>query len=157
MGGYAAAGVEATLSLVSGDSWDWGEMLGRWALYAFMGAVINGLILSGIFLPSDERGRREVMAAAIRTGEIPDGARSDAWRSHLAGKDREFRQARWALVALSQLIAGVVAVAAVIQGDSATDLWALALVMSTFVVVPLRWLRVRMQRVQVLVAQLDGR
>ena len=137
VGAYAAAGAQATESLSSGEPWNWGGMLARWAGYAVLGAVLDGLTRSGVFLSPDQRDGRAVVAAALRTGELADGATPDAWR---------------AVLVLSQLVA----VAAVVENDSAPGLWALALALAAFVVVPLGWLGGRRRRVRALLAQLDA-
>ena len=153
---YAAAGAQATSSLSSGDAWDWSETLHRWALYAVLGTVIGGLTRMGPVGAPDERAERAAIRAALRTGRLPDGVGPDTWRALLAAEDRECRRARWAVLVLSQLIAVLVAVGAVVANDSAPGAWALALALAAFVVVPLRWLGDRLSRVRALLAQLGA-
>ena len=154
-GCYAAAGAQATRSLSSGDPWDWGETLFRWILYAVMGTVIGALTRLGPVGASDKRAERAALRTALRTGELPDGVGPDAWRALLAAEDREYRRARWAVLVLFQLIAVLVAAAAVVVNDSAPGVWALALTLAVLVVVPLGWLAGRRRRVRTLLAHLD--
>ena len=148
VGLYAAAGAQATRSLSSGDPWDWGDTLYRWVLYTVLGAVVVGFTRSGVFGSPDQRARRAELRAALRTGELPAGADPDAWRPRLVAEEREFRRARWAVLALTQLVAVLVAAAAVVRNDNAPGVWALAVVLSVFVVVPLRWCTGRLRRLR---------
>lgn len=150
VGLYAASGAQATSSLASGDPWDWAETLFRWALYAVLGGAVLGFTHSGVFGSPEQRARRAELRAALRTGELPAGADPDAWRPRLTAEAREFRQAGWAVLVLSQVVAVLVAAAAVVPNDSAPRVWALAVALSLFVVVPLRWCTGRLRRIRAL-------
>ena len=155
-GGYAAAGATASRSLLREEPWDWVRLLVNWALYAFLAVVVGRVVRSRLFLTYDDREARIALGEAIRTGELPAGAERDVWRARLAAEHRQFRRARWALPALTQLVALLVAAAALAADEEAAGVWALAVALSASVVVPLRWWRGRLRRVQELQVRLES-
>lgn len=145
---YAAAGAQAVESLTSQEPWDWVAMLVNWALYGVMAAVIALLVRAGSFVPADVREGRALVATAVRTGELPAGARSDVWLPLLAQEEREARRARRVTFLLSQVIAALVAVAALVADGSVPGVWALAGALAVFAVLPIGWLGRRARRAE---------
>lgn len=154
-GGYAGAGAQAADGLIARESWGWVEMLARGALYALMAALITWLRRSGLGLSQDQREGAAEVRAALASGALPVGARPGAWRRAVAHEVSELRRSRWIGGVLAMLIAALVAVAAVVANDNARPVWALAIVLAAFAVVPVRWLTRRADRAEALLARLN--
>ena len=154
---YVGAGNQAIRSLIGRDPWNWLELLlhgGAWAL----GMGIVAVMLRAGWIPSwgDAEGRA-MLRDALRTGELPPGARPEAWRRLLKQEVDETRQLRCLGVSLLALNAVLVAVAAAVVNDNAWTLWALAVALGALLVIPVRRLGVRAERAEALLARLDPR
>lgn len=153
---YVGAGNQAVRSLIGRDAWNWLESLLYAGVWALGMGVVAGLLRAG-WLPSrgDAEGRA-MLEDALRTGELPPGARRDAWHRLLDQEVEEARQLRLLSLFFMPLNAVLVAAAAAVANDDAPELWLLAVALGAFVVVPARALRRRAEQARTLLARLDA-
>jgi len=153
-GVYFGAVSQAVHGLFAGERWDWVAMSAGAAIYAVVVALIPAL--QRFFGTQDVREGRALVRQALDDGRLPPDARPDPWRAALTAEAGELRQARWTgavLVLIGVLVAG----AAVVANDNGPAVWALAVVLVAFALVPVRWLTRRAEQADALLARVgDG-
>jgi hypothetical protein len=119
-------------------------------------AGVAGAQRAGWFPSWGDPEGRKMLREALSTGELPPGARPDAWRRLVRQDLDDARQGRWFAGLFMALVAVLVAVAAVLENDNAWTLWVLAVGLAAFIAVPVRSLSRRAERAQKLLARLDA-
>ena len=154
---YLAARQEAAVGLLRRAEWNWAEMAVYGGVCALGMAAVAGMQRVGWLPARGDRDCRAMLQTALETAQLPSGARPDAWHRLVRQEADEARQGRRLAAGLMGLVAVLVAVAAVVANDNAWTLWALAVALGAFVVVPVRALRRREERARALLARLDSR
>ena len=130
---YQAAG-----GLIGGEPWNWADM----ALYVLCWSVLGpaavwlGLRMAARFgLPQYPSARvrgaqSEVIAPAMRSGDLPADAEPDVWQRALRGEVREWNGQRWLAAVTAGLGAVAIGAAAVVANDNAWGVWLVAVVVA---------------------------
>jgi hypothetical protein len=111
--------VEATLTLVLGRSWGWGDALTRGV--SFGASMAIGLPL--VWWLSDSNGERRDLRRSIADDALPVGADPGEWWSRLRSELSRLKVARWLLAGVFGVEAALLAAVAVTTGEGYWDLW----------------------------------
>ena len=155
---YFGSLVQALSGLQNQRPWNWVGMIVPAVLFAAALPILRGVQQKGGFLapPNDDWQRRRAENAVVTAGALPPDADPYEWSLRLGRMRDVLRQARWSIAGMCAVIGGLVGAAAAEANGNSVALWALAIGLIAFAVVPFWWASRRLEATERVLGRAQG-